>query len=293
MARKVGPTGKKEASASVPEQGGGGPKIVPAGKSAFGFTTQAEEIIQWFQGQSAGNGRWYQVFGMFPIPVEIFAADGTAVYANQALLDLVNIKEPSLLIGKYNLLKDPVCNDQIGYRKEIQQAFRGLPVICKGFPAPIQDVEERRIIKGKPFEKAMMDLYLYPTWENDKLDLVVCVFVVRNLYYGRPEVARVKEYIESHWQEDFDPDKVAGSVGMSRSQLFNLFKQHSGISPGDYYRNCKIEHIKEKLADKNLSIKEAFASCGVDSQSWISKVVFKEITGKSPKEYRKQVSNEQ
>jgi len=49
-------------------------------------------------------------------------------------------------------------------------------------------------------------------------------------------VARAREYIENNWQDEFDPDAVAKSVGMSRSQLFSVFKQHTRMSPGEYYR---------------------------------------------------------
>jgi YesN/AraC family two-component response regulator len=50
-----------------------------------------------------------------------------------------------------------------------------------------------------------------------------------------------------------------------------------------------VERIKEKLADKSLSIKEAFAACGEDSQGWMAKV-FKEITGINPSDWRQKVN---
>ena len=60
------------------------------------------------------------------------------------------------------------------------------------------------------------------------------------------------------------------------------------MTPGDYHKKVKVDHIKEKLEDKNLSVKEAFAACGEDSRGWLSKV-FKEITGLSPKQYREKL----
>jgi len=77
----------------------------------------------------------------------------------------------------------------------------------------------------------------------------------------------------------------AKAVNMSVAQLYSIFKRHTGITPGEYHKKIKIDHIKEKLADKTLSIKEAFAACGEDSQGWMLRV-FKEITGMSPKQYR-------
>ena len=245
----------------------------------------ADSIIEYVKILNKENEPIFQVLDMFPIPMEIFAPDGTSVYVNRASMDMLNCKDASLLIGKYNLLKDPVCMDQLGFREDFQRAFGHEKVIVRDFPAPIQDVLDRGVIKEKPFEKAIMDLYFYPIWKDEKLIFVVCVFIVRNMYLGRPDLVKAREYIDSHWQGEYVPEKVAKAVNMSVTQLYRLFKQHTGITPGDYHKKVKIGHIMEKLTDKNLSIKEAFAACGEDSRGWILQV-FKEHTGMTPKQYR-------
>jgi len=244
------------------------------------------DVIKYFNILKENDEPLFQVLDMFPIPIEIFAADGTSVYCNLAGLDLLNIKDRSTFIGKYNVLQDPVCLDQMGYREEFERAFSREKVIIKDFPAPIEDLIERGVTKEKPFEKAIMDIYTFPIWKNDKLIFVVAVFCVRNLYLGRPDVAKAKEYIDTHWMGEFNPEEMAKSVNMSKTQLYRLFNEHTGTTPGEYHRKVKIEHIKEKLADKSLSIKEAFTACGEDSQGWFLKV-FKEDTGMTPTEFRK------
>jgi len=252
---------------------------------AAAVNPDCDSIIKYFDLFNENEEPLFQVLDMFPIPIEIFAADGTMVYTNQAGLDMLNCKEKSLLIGKYNALHDTVSIDELGYREGFERAFSHEKVIMKDFPAPIQDLVERGVVKDKPFEKAIMDLYTYPIWKSKKLIFVVCVLVVRNLYLGRPDVAKAKEYIDSHWIREFDFHAVAKHVNMSVTQLYGLFHKHMGITPGDYYRNCKIEHLKEKLADKNLSIKEAFAACGEDSRGAYAKI-FKKLTGLSPAQFR-------
>jgi AraC family transcriptional regulator len=121
--------------------------------------------------------------------------------------------------------------------------------------------------------------------KDDKLYFVVCVFVVRNMYLGRPDVVRARDYIDQNCQGEYNAEAVAQAAHMSVPQLYNLFKHHIGITPGDYHKIRKIEKIKEKLADRNLSIKEAFAACGEDSRGWVLRV-FKDITGMTPKQYR-------
>ena len=242
-----------------------------------------------------------------PVPIEIFTPDGVSIYLNRACLELNNVKDAGLIVGKYNLLKDPVCMDQLGYREELQRAFRGEEVIIKEFPVPIQDLVNRGIIDKKPFETATMDLSLYPVWEPEsqteasdkaltedpqvpfpedrKLFFIVCVFIVRSLYLGRPDIAKAKQYLDEHCHSEYDAHAAAKSANMSVSQLYNIFTKHTGMTPGDYHRRAKVEYIKEKLLDTNLSVKEAFASCGENSRGWILKL-FKETTGMTPTEFR-------
>ncbi|MGI6586382.1 MAG: AraC family transcriptional regulator [Gracilibacteraceae bacterium] len=53
-------------------------------------------------------------------------------------------------------------------------------------------------------------------------------------------------------------------------------------------KKIKIEKLKEKLRDKNLSISETFAACGVDYNGAFAKI-FKEVVWMSPSEYRESI----
>jgi len=231
----------------------------------------------------------FQMLDMFPIPVEIFSADGFAVFSNKAFANFNGIADADSLIGKYNVLTDPVINDHMGLRDFVQRAFRG-EAVSRPFRPPIQDLVDRGLIDEKPFESANAVAHLFPVWEGEQIVYVVFVLVVKSIYQGHPDVARAKEYIDTHCQEEFDKDVIAKALNISVSQLYSLFKQYAGITPKEYYQTCKVERIKEKLADENLTITEAFAVCGADSQGWLAKV-FKEMTGMCPKEYRASLSS--
>lgn len=246
-------------------------------------------LLQSFQMLLENKELVFQVLDMFPTPIEIFAPDGTSVFLNRAFIQFNNISDVSTIIGKYNILNDPVVNDQLGYREEVQRAFRGETISISDFPCPIQDLVDRGSIGKKPFESATMDCHLFPVWNGDQLAYIVFTFFVKNVYQGRPEVAKVKEYIDKHWQDEFDPQQLAHSVNMSVSQLYSVFKKHTGMAPGEYQKKCKVDHIMEKLADKNLNINEAFFACGEDSRGTYARI-FKEITGVSPRQFRKQIS---
>ena len=231
----------------------------------------------------------FKFLELFPIPAEVFAPDGISVFVNRALLELNNVPDAGLIIGKYNVIKDPALNAIPIVRDGIQKAFRGEPAVAYDMVAPIQDLINRGLIAEKPFEKSFMDFYLYPIMKGKELVFVVFVCIVKKLYYGRPDLARAKEYMDTNWQGEYVPEEVAKSVNMSVTQLYRVFKEHTGMTPGDYHKRVKVERLKEKLTDKNLSIKEAFAACGEDSRGWILQA-FKKITGMTPTQFRESLS---
>ena len=227
----------------------------------------------------------FRLFDNFPLFIEVFAPDGTSIFMNRVGMELINVKDASLIVGKYNLLDDPVCNDQMGLRDMIQKAFSGEAVVLYDVTAPVQDLVDRGVVSEKPFEKSYMDWYLNPVKHNGELVFVVFVCVVKKLFYGRADLTRVKDYMDSYCQKKFDPAVVAKALNMSERQLYKLFSKHTGMTPGDYHRKCKIERLKEKLADKSINVKEAFLACGENSRGNIAKV-FKKMTGMSPSKYR-------
>jgi len=154
----------------------------------------------------------HQVFDLHPIPIEIFAPDGTVIFGNRALLELNNIADAGLLVGKYNMRNDPVCLGIFG-QEVMDQIFRGEAVTIPDFPAPIRDVAQRGVIDEKPWEAATMDLFLLPVWDGGVFTCTICFFTVKNKYEGRADVVRAKAYIRGHWREKFDMEAVTAAAG--------------------------------------------------------------------------------
>jgi len=55
-----------------------------------------------------------------------------------------------------------------------------------------------------------------------------------------------------------------------------------------YYLEVKIEKLKERLRDQNLTITQAFATCGVTYSGHYARL-FKKKSGLTPSEYREMV----
>ena len=84
----------------------------------------------------------------------------------------------------------------------------------------------------------------------------------------------------------YNPEQAAQELNVGYSWFRKYFKIHTGLSPGQYYVQLKIEHAKTLLAKQTSSVKEIAFQLKFDSAMYFSKV-FKEKTGLKPTEYRK------
>jgi len=238
-----------------------------------------------FRALLGNSGLNHQFYDLLPIPIEIFAPDGTCIFVNRAMMEFVNASDAGWVVGTYNLKHDPVCLAIIG-QENMDKIFRGAACSYADFPVPIQDVADRGAIDEKPFEAAIMDIFVLPLWDGDTFVCTTCFFTVKNMYQGRNDIAMAQEYMETHWQDEFDLEKLARLVGLSSRHFRRIFKEIVDETPLEFYQRIKLARLKERLLDDKLSIEQAFEACGVDSHGAYHKY-FKEETGMSPSEYRK------
>ncbi len=68
--------------------------------------------------------RLRQVLQQMPYPVEVCAPDGTAVLVNQAFLDMLGIPSADLIVGQYNVFRDPVI-EKLGLQDAVARVYQG------------------------------------------------------------------------------------------------------------------------------------------------------------------------
>ena len=235
--------------------------------------------------------RLYQVLEYFPLPIKVFTPDGYVAFANHVILELWNISESSQIVGRYNLIRDPVTNERLGLRQYVQRTFCGEIVIVPEVKVPLEDFAvwyEARDM-GYDIESMYADILNFPVQDiSGQITHIVSIFLTTRIYQGQADIAKAREYLENRWKEPFDIDKLAEAVGISASHLSRLFKKHTGIAPYGYYQEIKINRLKAALRDHNLSIAQAFASCGFDEPGNCTRF-FKEKVGMTPSQYRKSV----
>ena len=231
----------------------------------------------------------FQAAEMFPIPIQIFSPDGVTVYANRAVLEMWNISDQSQIVGKYNLLKDPIVNDRLGLSDCIQRIFKGESMVVPDVKVPLEDFSRWYQQRDPDFsvESMYTDILNFPIRdEMNEITHIVSAFISTRMYLGKSDIARAREYIEKHCTEAFDLDKIAGIVHLSRYHFARLFKKHTGMTPYSYYQDVKIGRLKQALRDKNYSITEAFTVCGLEYSGGMARL-FIQKTGMTPSQYRK------
>lgn len=251
------------------------------------FMKSEQEPSVWsFQSLYENKELFAQIIKHFPYPMHICAPDGTMLLANEAYLKFAKISNPERLYKKHNILLNPSL-ERWGVKDFVLRAFQGEAVHAYDVKVPYQEIIER-LGDDKEFvnESLFHNMTALPIRDsNNQLVFIVFIFITSRSYQDREEIIKGKEYIDDHWKEDFDIDKLAEIVHVSRYHYTRLFKQHTGMTPYNYYQDVKISKLKEKLCDNNLSITQVFDECGVDYNGNLAKK-FKQKLGMTPSQYR-------
>ena len=102
---------------------------------------------------------------------------------------------------------------------------------------------------------------------------------------GTPQLDRVVDYIEAHFDAPLLSAELAGIAGMSLAQFGRSFKAATGATPHAYVTLRRIEHAKRFLHGRDLTLTQIAFCCGFSSAAHFSSV-FRRVTGNTPSAYR-------
>lgn len=92
-------------------------------------------------------------------------------------------------------------------------------------------------------------------------------------------------YLRANFERGVTIAQTAAFVGLSRSQLFRVFKQCADASPEEILLRLRLDRAKELLSQTNMSVKEIAISCGFSSTAHLCSQ-FKNRAGMTPGTYR-------
>jgi AraC family transcriptional regulator of adaptative response / methylphosphotriester-DNA alkyltransferase methyltransferase len=98
------------------------------------------------------------------------------------------------------------------------------------------------------------------------------------------------DFLQKNYKVCNTLDDISKELGISSFYLNRIFKKQKGITPRVYLERLKIKSAKNLLKDKSLDIVDVCFESGFKSLSTFYNV-FNKHTGKTPKKYRKNLSN--
>ena len=104
----------------------------------------------------------------------------------------------------------------------------------------------------------------------------------------RQKVHEVALSLQTHIHESVSLEELAQRFFMSRSYLTRSFRNVTGFSVVEYMTYIRIQKAQQLLRESDRSITEIADLCGFGNITYFEKV-FKEATGQTPVQYRKNV----
>ncbi len=101
-------------------------------------------------------------------------------------------------------------------------------------------------------------------------------------------VKKIILFIEKNYSSEITLERIADFAAVSKSVVLRDFKSVLKISPLQYVKKIRIEKSCQMLSSSDEKISSIASECGFNDMSYFSKS-FKEQTGKTPEEYRKQI----
>lgn len=95
----------------------------------------------------------------------------------------------------------------------------------------------------------------------------------------------IRKYVDEHITEELDLSTVAEAFNRTPGYISTLFKKYGEGGFNNYINKERIEIAKRLLTDRNIAIREIGEMCGYSNAKYFS-VVFKKITGETPRTYR-------
>lgn len=101
---------------------------------------------------------------------------------------------------------------------------------------------------------------------------------------------QVSAYIHEHYNEPLTVSMLAEQREVTRNRISYVFNKYSGMGPGDYLLNYRLNRGKEMLLVKDMTIQEIALQIGFNDPFYFSRA-FKKKFGLAPKEYRDKFIN--
>jgi AraC-like DNA-binding protein len=105
----------------------------------------------------------------------------------------------------------------------------------------------------------------------------------------RDNIKKAVVFLNGSYNKDIHFEDIARTANLSPYHFIRVFKDETGMTPHEYLLDIRIQRVKEKLADINLSVSQAFSECGMDYNGHFASL-FKRKVGVTPSQYREEIT---
>lgn len=175
----------------------------------------------------------------------------------------------------YSILEQGKCRMAIfsaDYLPELKNEYKPILKLSASFLERLHGARDRYFeVKSLLYELAAEYVRGEPSEERFEEDALICALAA---------------YIDAHFCEPLTLKQLADNFGYHYRYMSGLINHHFGESFPRVINQFRINRACELLRKGGRSITEVAAECGFDSQRNFNRV-FKELTGKTPKEMKK------
>ncbi|MDQ0271715.1 AraC family transcriptional regulator [Cytobacillus purgationiresistens] len=157
---------------------------------------------------------------------------------------------------------------------------------------------QKPIVYNRELASSIINLHNSITSQKD--DVLCCELIINligkvvqidpiNKYKAENvRIKKAKEIMHSNLSKTLKLEEICIELGISNYQFIRLFNAQTGISPYQYYLNCKVERAKKVIEDKR-DVYIAVTECGFVDLTHLNKH-FKRIYGTTAFEYNSQLN---
>lgn len=109
-----------------------------------------------------------------------------------------------------------------------------------------------------------------------------------NTLLHKKDLQLADQYLLEHYRESVTLESLAEKFNLHPNYFHRLYTAAYGQTPAQRLLSFRIAAAKNDLITTNLSMSEIATACGFSSQSYFGHM-FKEVTGYTPLQYRKQM----
>ncbi|MEW9121893.1 MAG: AraC family transcriptional regulator, partial [Thermotaleaceae bacterium] len=154
----------------------------------------------------------------------------------------------------------------------------------------LRDLESIEVIADirKKYNRGLLQTKKEDPWEYFKGFCRDCVEAHEKALEsnGRELIDRINTYIQNHYKEDLNLNRIAEVFYISPNYLSTLFNEKNHMSFRDYLQNLRIEEGKRYLRVTTAKVNDVAKKVGYKNTSYFVNV-FRKNVGMTPNEYRK------